>query len=123
MASEPEIPVEAVPLLPPTSPTTSRSSKSKATPLFIITLVILVILALECGDELIGPAQTRVLESIYCRQYYEAHDPSLIGSDGGDGVAEKFCKNSVIQGEVAMLKGWGITFDGTGSKSGLFLVS
>jgi hypothetical protein len=31
-------------------------------------------------------------------------------------VAEKFCKNSIIQGQVAKLKGWGITLDGIGSE-------
>jgi hypothetical protein len=121
MAADPESSSESLPLLPPTSPSTPQPLKSKPSPTFIITLVVLVIIALESGDELIGPAQTRVFESIYCRRYYEAHDPSLIGSDGGDGVAERFCKNSIIQGEVAMLKGWGITFDGIGSRFTPFL--
>jgi hypothetical protein len=89
--------------------------KPKPSPTFIITLVIVIIIFLGFGDELIQPAQTRVFESIFCRQYYLKHDPSMIGSDGGDGVKESACKIPVVQGEVAMLKGWGVSFDGFGS--------
>jgi hypothetical protein len=78
--------------------------------------MLLYIITLTGGDELIQPAQTRVFESIYCRAYYAEHDPSLIGTDGGDGVAEKYCKGAVVQGEVAMLKGWAVALDGVGSK-------
>ncbi|KND90093.1 hypothetical protein TOPH_05323, partial [Tolypocladium ophioglossoides CBS 100239] len=46
--------------------------------------------------------------------YHDKHDPSLIGSDGKDGVDEKWCKVDVLQGEVAMLKGLQIAFDGIG---------
>jgi hypothetical protein len=117
MPPDSEPTTENTPLIrPSTSTSPSSSSESKASPTFIITLIIFIIITLGCGDELIGPAQTRVYESIYCRRYYEIHDPSFIGSDGGDGVAEKFCKIPIVQGEVAMLKGWGITFDGIGSK-------
>jgi MFS family permease len=76
-----------------------------------VSILVLIILTAGTGDELIQPAQTRVFESIYCRSYYAQHDPSLIGSDGGDGVAEKYCKNHVIQGEVAMLRGWLTTIE------------
>jgi MFS family permease len=78
---------------------------------FIFTILIIAIFALSTGDQLQAPAQTRIFESIYCRQYYNEHDPSLIGSDGGDGVAEEYCKNHVIQGEVAMLRGWQTTIE------------
>jgi hypothetical protein len=81
-----------------------------------MTILVLILFTLEFGDELIQPGQLRTFESIYCRRYYETHDPSKIGSDGGDGVNEKYCKNSVIQGQVAMLKGWQVTLDGLGSE-------
>lgn len=66
---------------------------------------------------MIAPALTRVFESIYCRQYYETHDPSKIGGDGRGGVEEGLCKNSTVQGQVAMLKGWQRTLDAVGSES------
>lgn len=78
---------------------------------FILTILICAILALSTGDQLQAPAQTRIFESIYCRQYYMEHDSSLVGSDGGDGVAEQYCKNHVVQGEVAMLRGWQTTIE------------
>jgi MFS family permease len=107
---------EQTPLLRPSSPHEPIEEPSKSRPgrrseRFIVSVLILAVLTVGTGDELIQPALTRVFESIYCRSYYAQHDPSLIGSDGGDGVAEEFCKNHVIQGEVAMLRGWLITIE------------
>lgn len=82
----------------------------------IIALILLLIATFDIGYELIAPAQTRVIESIYCRQYYEQHNISLIGGDGRGGVDEKWCKVPIVQGELAMLKGWQITLDSIGSK-------
>jgi hypothetical protein len=117
---------EQTPLLPPRSPRSvnteiSSPESKKSSSLLIITLVLLFVLSLEAGDQMIGPAQTRVFESIYCRQYYEKHDPSAIHGPGRNGVDEELCKISVIQGQVAMLKGWQLTFDGLGSKFALSL--
>ncbi|QDS76985.1 hypothetical protein FKW77_005832 [Venturia effusa] len=112
------VPDEATPLLP--SPTElNRLDKSspqpkKASPLFITTIALLWVLIIEFGDELISPAQTRVFESIYCQSYYKEHDSNKIGSDGHGGVAEKWCKVPVVQGQVAMLKGWQNTLNGIG---------
>ncbi|MCJ1351791.1 MAG: hypothetical protein MMC33_001775 [Icmadophila ericetorum] len=58
----------------------------------------------------------RIWEIIYCRRYYEEHDPSLIGEDGL--VEEKYCKVESVQSQVAYLKGWYGFF---GSLPGLFL--
>jgi len=90
---------------------TSHNSSFFRSEAFVFTILIVAILALSTGDQLQAPAQTRIIESIYCRSYYAEHDPSLIGSDGGDGVAEVYCKNHVIQGQVAMLRGWQITIE------------
>ncbi|KAF2431969.1 MFS general substrate transporter [Tothia fuscella] len=92
----------------------NTGANKQASTRFILTLLILIILSLEFGDEVINPALTRVEESIYCRRYYDIHDPSQIGSDGHDGIKEALCKNSVIQGQVAMLKGWQRTLDAIG---------
>ncbi len=82
----------------------------------IIALLQLYLVFLDLGYELIVPAQTRVFETIYCKQYYEKHNTSSIDSDGANGIDEKWCKNSAVQGKVSMLKGWQLTFDSIGSK-------
>jgi len=82
----------------------------------VIILLLLYVVFLDLGYELIVPAQTRVFEQIYCRLYYEKHDPGLIGDHGNGQIDEKLCKNDVIQGEVAMLKGWQLALDGIGSE-------
>jgi len=98
-----------IPLLGPSSDDENGAeietprTKGRRSEFFIISTLALIIFFLETGDELIQPAQTRVLESIYCRQYYTAHDPSLTFPAG---IPESECKNHVIQGQVAMLKGW-----------------
>lgn len=118
----PRTPSEATPLLqPPTSPSPILRAK-KASPFFIVTIAILWVLIIEFGDELINPAQTRVFESIYCQLYYREHDPGLIGSDGRGGVDEKWCKIPVVQGQVAMLKGWQNTLNGIGSEFSYLLL-
>lgn len=99
----------------------TRIKREKARPAVIVLLLLLYTTFQDLGFYLMEPAQTRIFERIYCREYYEKHDPSLIGSDGRGGVDEKWCKVSWVQGEVAMLKGWQLTFDGTGSESFFFL--
>ena len=94
---------------------TTEASRERPSQFRILVTLLLHLLFLDFGYELIEPAQTRVFESIYCKEYYRNHEPGLIGSDGGDGVDEKWCKLGVIQGEVAMLKGWQVTFDSIGS--------
>ena len=112
---------EDTPLLSPSIHTVDSHTeptdalRERPSQLRILTILFLYVLILNLGFELILPAQTRVFEAIYCKGYYEEHEPGLIGSDGGDGIDEKWCKVGVIQGEVAMLKGWQVTFDGIGS--------
>lgn len=86
-----------------------KKPKGRRSELFIVGVLAIVIFALGTGDELIQPAQTRVLESIYCKNYYAIHDPSYIV--GPSGVPEELCKNAVIQGQVAFLKGWLATIE------------
>jgi MFS family permease len=116
---------EQTPLLQPQQTTAPQQQQedgrerqqAKAVPLkrrserFVVLVLILAILTIGTGDELQKPATTRLFESIYCRAYWAKHDPSLIGSDGGDGVAEEYCKNHEIQGDVAMLRGWQLTIE------------
>lgn len=108
---------ERSPLLPATAPSPSlEQHRRKWSPAAISYLFLLVIIAGVTADNVSLPAFTRIYESIYCRQYYAEHDPSLIGRDGGDGVPEEFCKISQVQGEVAMLRAWQTFFDSVGSE-------
>ncbi|KAL1617925.1 hypothetical protein SLS56_010765 [Neofusicoccum ribis] len=91
--------------------------RRKWSPAAISYLFLLVIIAGVTAENVSLPAFTRIYESIYCRQYYAEHDPSLIGRDGGDGVPEEFCKISQVQGEVAMLRAWQTFFDSVGTIS------
>ncbi|KAF5632992.1 major facilitator superfamily transporter [Fusarium sp. NRRL 25303] len=68
-----------------------------------ILLLLLYLVFLDLGYELIVPAQTRVLERIYCRLYYEDHASGLDSGDMNGGIDERLCKVGVTQSEVAML--------------------
>ncbi|KAF2839659.1 major facilitator superfamily MFS-1, partial [Patellaria atrata CBS 101060] len=76
-------------------------------------LLMVIVVTVVAGGQLVDPAMTRVFESIYCKQYYEKHDPSKIGRNGQ--VSEEYCKISKVQGNVALLQGWQLTFDSIGS--------
>lgn len=103
-------PDERSPLLPPHSP--SAPARTRWSPATISYLFLLIIIAGVAADGISAPALTRIYETIYCRQYFAEHDPSLIGRDN---VPEKFCKIPAVQGKVAMLKAWQTFFDAIGS--------
>lgn len=112
-------------LAPPPSSCNSAAStteqrRNKWSPKAISYLFLMVIVAVVTAESISLPALTRIYESIYCRQYYAKHDPSLIGRDG---VPEKYCKVSRVQGDVAMLKAWQTFFDATGSSSSTSMCS
>ncbi|TKA57570.1 hypothetical protein B0A49_10577 [Cryomyces minteri] len=80
----------------------------------VVLLMILTVLILGCGDEMIQSPQTRIFESIFCRQYYDSHssfpsastDRGPVERDGQGWPLERFCKIEPVQSDVAMLKGW-----------------
>jgi len=91
----------------------SWSSKS------IILALIVVVVLVQAGDQLMESPQTRIIESVICYRYYEQHDPSKlqigregIGPGAIGGVAEMFCKEDVVQGQLALLRGYQQLFDG-----------
>ncbi|KAI1824908.1 major facilitator superfamily domain-containing protein [Xylaria intraflava] len=96
-AAQPE--VEAAKLFP-----------RKTSPARIVRLILLYVVAFNFAIELFIPAETRVLEQIYCTQYYRHFDPSLIGSDGNGGIDERWCKVTPVQSNVAMLRSWQTSF-------------
>jgi len=98
-----------------------QSSKpySNRSPHFIIAGVMLAILSVGIGDQLAETPMLRIYESIYCYQYWEQHDPSLlnggrnaIGPGAVGGINEEYCKIPHIQAHVADLQGYQTLFDG-----------
>ncbi|PGH29045.1 hypothetical protein GX50_08203 [[Emmonsia] crescens] len=75
-----------------------------------------IVLAFETGGSMLAAPMTRIFESITCLHYYKEHDPTIIGKNGY--IPEELCKNKEIQGEVAIVKGYGELFD---ALSGVFL--
>ena len=75
----------------------------------VVLLIALTVVALGCGEVLIVSPQTRLIESILCRKYYDTHDSSIVGRDGW--LPEKLCKIEPVESGVALLKGWQEFFD------------
>ncbi|KHN96400.1 Major facilitator superfamily domain, general substrate transporter [Metarhizium album ARSEF 1941] len=108
---------QASPLLPPVSgrhDEATQTKRDKTGAVVVVVRLLLYTTFLDLSFWLMEPAQTRIFERIYCREYYLEHEPSLIGSDGRRGVDEKWCKVSWVQAEVAFLKGWQLTLDSIG---------
>jgi hypothetical protein len=72
-----------------------------------------IILFVETGNAMTQGPTTRIYESIACTSFYERTDATKIGPDGQ--IPEELCKGSEIQGEVAIVKGYGELFDGVTS--------
>ena len=69
----------------------------------ILTTAILVVVLDVAAILQIAPS-VRLFEIIYCREYYELHNPRLI--DGNGTVAEELCKVDAVQHKLASLRGW-----------------
>ena len=95
-----DLPVGASPTM-----TTPRDEQARIpwrkhlTPAIVGLVVVLVTIA----NQLVIPSLNRLLEANVCRDYYEKHDPSVIGP-GGD-IDESLCKGKSIQTKVAELIG------------------
>lgn len=107
---------EDAPFLDPDHPKNERpfrnvqnASREKLRIRLMVTLYAMI-LFVEMGNAMTHGPFTRIFESIACKHWYLAHDPSQIGSDGE--VPENQCKSSVIQSEVATIKGVLEFFDG-----------
>ncbi|PGH19271.1 hypothetical protein AJ80_04138 [Polytolypa hystricis UAMH7299] len=86
---------------------TARRNKLRTRFIFVLFSMIL---AVETGGSMLGAPTTRIFEAKACLQYYELYDKSKIESGGY--VPEELCKNKDVQGEVAIVKGYGELFDG-----------
>ena len=67
---------------------------------FVIFLLLSII---SLAIRLLNLPLNRVIELRYCKEYYQQHDPSVIGPDGS--VPEEFCKIKEVQKKLAWLEG------------------
>jgi len=95
---------ESAPLLP------HQNDKPANHPHFVLvaTVIVCSIFVIEVGDFMGRAPVTRLLEDSVCRKYYES--VGTMALDLSLHIPEENCKISPVQREVAMLKGWDMTF-------------
>lgn len=99
--SDDPLPAEAAPVGEASSPRHRHFVR-------VVVIALFSVFLIEFGDFLQRPASTRAFEDIVCQKYYESTAP--IGTHISLPIPEKDCKGPIIQGELAMLKGWDTTF-------------
>ena len=74
-------------------------------PLYSYTIVFVFVLVLVTGfgSSLLNTPEVRLLEMALCRDYYRAHDPSVIGPPPLSYVDEERCKVDSIQVELSYI--------------------
>ena len=70
----------------------------------VTILIGLLIVAVDLPAVMFNTSMVRILESIYCREYYTTHDPSKFGSGGT--IEEQLCKIEDVQTQLSSLRGW-----------------
>lgn len=116
MSPEPTRSEESTPLLPklPTGSDHSTTDRNalltrQTIAIRVSVIVILSVLLVEIGDYMLQAPLARTLEDILCRDYYSSAPLSGFSEAPRLSIPESHCKNDVIQGKLAMLRGW----DGT----------
>ena len=79
---------------------TGRQSKSVRSKFAVYTCAV-IILVLNIAFYSKGAPTPRLVELTICREYFESHDPSVIGPYGF--IPERLCKASAIQKKLAWL--------------------
>lgn len=106
---------ESTPLLAGTSeargyPPSITASIGLQHPKFFVvaTICIASVFFIEIGDFMLKAPIMRTLESIICNSYYKSTLP--VGMVLPDPIPEDHCKIPIVQSQLAMLKGWDLTF-------------
>ncbi|KAL8895169.1 MAG: hypothetical protein Q9207_008278 [Kuettlingeria erythrocarpa] len=91
----------------PTSPADSEVAHCAKRHLFLRTVLLCGFLNLvaDLGGNMTAAPEIRILELSLCREYYRAHDPSVIGLPPWRFVDERHCKIAEIQRQLAQLRG------------------
>ena len=98
---------ETAPLLshfPPPSPLLNQKPLAKDLYFRTIIIILALIVIVEFATILQTPPAVRLFEIIYCREYYQLHNPGLIDEHGV--VKEELCKVDAVQHNLASLRGW-----------------
>ncbi|GKT42536.1 efflux pump ustT [Colletotrichum spaethianum] len=103
-------PEEETPLLAHDLPQTI--APTRAYQIKVIGLAMTFIILIEIGVYLQVPPSYQLMEEIICRKHYPDH---IISQDDDDDL----CKAALVQGELAMVKGWQASFDCIARKSSL----
>lgn len=90
-----------------------EATRSSSTPrhrhyVWVIALSLCAAFLLEIGDYMQKAPVTRAFEDILCRKYYESTTP--LGTHVTLPIPEQDCKIPIVQGQLAMLKGWDTAF-------------
>ncbi|KAK2810690.1 hypothetical protein FQN50_002733 [Emmonsiellopsis sp. PD_5] len=91
------------------SPSQTRPRRFREKPVVLVFLCLLLIFCIDFGSYMSLAPQTRIYESIACRNYYESHDPGWNQSVAE--IPEEQCKIAPVQGEVAFVQGMQGSFD------------
>ena len=89
------------------TPSSKPNNEHSATYVKLCIIVFLVNIAFQ----VLGPAQVRIYERIFCEQWYQEHKTDLELVDGQ--IPENLCKILAVQRQVSSLRGWLEFFDGT----------
>ncbi|KAF2175188.1 major facilitator superfamily transporter [Zopfia rhizophila CBS 207.26] len=68
-----------------------------------VLLIFLLLSIISLAMRLLNLPLNRVIELRYCKEYYQQHEPSVVGPDGN--VPEELCKIDGVQKKLAWLEG------------------
>ena len=97
---------ETEPLLQPTPSRLNRQTRN-VQPRHVYIPLFLVVFLLNLALQICQPALARILESVYCQQYYDSLPSGQDGvvSNTGGMIDESRCKIPIVQERVAKLRG------------------
>lgn len=89
------------------SPGSLQADRHTQWPLFLRTVLLcgLLNLVADLGGNMTAAPEIRILELSLCRDYYHAHDASIIGPPPWRFVDERHCKIPEVQSRLAQLRG------------------
>lgn len=87
----------------------------------VLVLSFILIVLLEIGAYLAATPLTSILEAIVCRNIHPELANVVLSSNGG--IEDERCKDRNVQSELAMLRGWYMTFNYVPGKSRLSIAN
>ena len=80
-----------------------KNKRPRTSSRYGVFVIFLLLSIISLAIRLLNLPLNRVIELRYCKEYYQQHDPSVIGSDGS--VPEELCKINEVQKKLAWLEG------------------